>query len=156
MSVPKTRSPFLYYAIVLLTGGMFSYGWILLLARDVNTVSSRTIFNTKALWLLIGLLFIVFVGSVAMLLVRLVTITDHQQTEGMEFVPIIATVTSILLLAAMFVLAVAIHRFTLLREGKKFTVGELVKIIGLTLLMNLSLPYLQTELNKLQLNLSKD
>ena len=140
-----TRSPFLYYAIVLLSGGIFSYLWILLIARDVNRISLRGTFNLKVLSALVGLLFMIVAGSVAMLLTHL-TASDHQ-TEVMTYVARAGTVASILLFVTICVLAIGIHRFLLLKEGKKFDVAAITKITFLTLLMYLSLPYLQARIN---------
>ena len=149
MSASRSRSPFLYYAIALMSGGVFIYVWILLLARDVNKISNSGTFNLKLLSAWIGFLFLALVGSVAALLARLITAPDHQ-TKAMSFISNVATLTSILLFITLCVLAAAIHRYLLSKERKKFTMSAIAKIILLTFVMYLSLPYLQTQINDLQ------
>lgn len=146
MSASTARPPFLYYALVFLTGGLFAYIWILLLARDINRMSERSIFNLKALSALVGLLLIVIAVCVAILLSHLIT-APAQQNDTMSLIANIGTVASILLYVTTLVLAAAIYRSLLSKKGEKFTMSALVKIIFLTFVMYISLPYLQTLLN---------
>lgn len=127
--------------------------WILLLARDVNRISKRDTFNLKILSVWVGLLFIIAVGLTIALLSRQILTAPVQQTVAMAFLADIAMAASVLLFVTVCALAIAIHRFVLLREGKKNTAAAMLKITFMTFLMYLSLPYLQTRLNDLQLRL---
>ena len=146
MSALTARSPFLYYAFVFLTGGMFAYIWILLLARDINRISERSIFNLKALSALVGLLLIIIAVCAAILLTHLIT-APAQQSDAIGLIANIGTVASILLYVTTFVMVAAVYRSLLSRKEEKLTMAALAKILFLTFIMYISLPYLQTLLN---------
>lgn len=148
MTLRKPHSPYLYYAFVVFSSGLFVIPWLLSLMRDLNSITSTNHFNiartSKILWTVVGTQLI----CVIYLIVQLGSV-DLLQSVVSRYVLLTAVAASFFLFCYIFLLTIHIYKCVLNIYGAAIYAENIWQIIFLTFSIYLSLPYLQSKVNKL-------
>jgi len=155
MNIRMPHSPFFYYAFVLATGGLFAYVWRRRLPTDSTESAGKKIFNTKMLSILMGMLFLLDAGAIFLLLVSFSTSTSAAGLEPVTWISNLVILVSVFLFVMLNILVVSVYRYSFSLDAKEPPPLTAVKIVSLTLLMYISLPYLQKRLNTEAVNRGK-
>ena len=149
MMTPRhTHSAFLYYMALIISSGLFSFAWLISLMRDVNAICGKQQFNITRNAITIWTLLIVQVVSIFYLIIHLGDPTPSGQ-EFHLFISSFTIITNLSLVFYIIVVIVRIYRDVLMASGTPSHTKDILKIILLTFLMYLSLPYLQNKVNLL-------
>ena len=143
------RSPFGYYTLLVLSGGLFAYIWTILLARDINKNIGREVINTRIVGIIMGGLLFVFGATVAAILVQFAR-HQNMQIGDMSYLTATATSSAILLFVSIIVYCCLIYRSILNIEGMHFTMRSIIEIIVMTVVLYISFPFLQARINDLR------
>jgi hypothetical protein len=132
------------YAVVVLTGGLFTFAWLIMLMRDIKHVERRTLFPARSLG------FALFVGLLiyfSLIFVPPMPGTLPQATSSTRLALMLILGAGLLLF--QITLLIQIHRHINLALESTFSVVDAIVTISLTLLMFLSFVLVQKRLNVL-------
>jgi hypothetical protein len=138
----RRRSAWLMYGVLLISGGLFAFIWLVMLMRDINSVERRAVFPTSPLaaTLFIGLLcyFYLIFGPPAF----------GTQPGGISTTRLAATVILGVGLNLLYItLLILICRHVKVALGSRFGAIDGIVVVVLTILIGLSLVLVQSQLN---------
>jgi cytochrome bd-type quinol oxidase subunit 2 len=140
----RTRSPWLLYAAVLASGGIFAWAWIFLLMQDVNRLKRRSVFNT-------ALYFSVFCSVLALYFALIfwspLPGTDPPRLSPLRLGLILSAGLALLVFPAVVIVQVNNEITTALSSKSRSL--DAIAIVLLTFLIFISLIVIQLRLNEL-------
>jgi hypothetical protein len=142
--LPKNRSAFLSYVLVMLTGGIFAFVWAGLMMRDINRLAGRKRIPVVAISTVMAVSFVATLAALAW-------------DDWMDLPPSLAFwvewfgfISSFVAFGSFALGIVLVYREILGLNGRPFGIGA-ASLAGLgTLLGYLFLPYAQLQLNRLE------
>jgi hypothetical protein len=140
----KSRSPWLMYAAVWLSGGYFSLVWLVLMMRDVNQMERRSAFPVSA----IAVVFLLGLSIFFFLAFGFSTPGAGPQATSTVRILLIG-ILGLPLSLAPFVVLIFVSRYVEKALGCEFRAINAIVLVALSFLMFLSLPVVQRRMNVL-------
>jgi hypothetical protein len=138
----RTRRIWLMYLLVLVSGGLFGFVWLLLMLRDANLAADK-----RGAW---AVLSAIFLGLLALYLVLYAAMMSHGlPMPAILFIPVIVLALTLTGLWMSFV--VIINNNIRHASGLAPSFTQAIVMVVLSIPMFLSLPILQRRLNKIAL-----
>jgi hypothetical protein len=136
----KIRSPWLLYIAIWLSFGLFSFAWVLLMMRDINTLEERSVFPLQSAMAWLGGCFTIYF---ALYFVLIFSSTPHDSLIAIFFA------VALLVWALLFMYVIQVRRYTNIALGMKYGIGDKLKTFFLTMAWFLAFPFTQERLNRL-------
>jgi hypothetical protein len=141
----KSRSEWLCYVLLLFTNGLFAFIWIFLLMRDVNRLAGRRVFPAGGLLIVLAAGFLIYL---AVLIFPRTLATELALPQGYSFAAVFSLAVSFLVF--LMTVLILIYRRSKLALGQPFGAIDVLKTIGLSVVMFLSFIMVQQQVNRWQ------
>ena len=140
--VPKHRPPWVYYAWVLSSGGLFIFFWNCTLMCDINLICKRDIFPARLIAL--AALFLFTIG-ISLILLSIA----YQRPISFDLMLVVLVAFASVELIVIVAVPIAVYSVIANAEGCRIGISGALFIVSRMFLLGMGLPFLQKHLNQL-------
>lgn len=141
-SFAKARSEWVFYAVLLLSGGFFSFVWLVMMMRDINRLEQRTVFAIRSTVVSLSVLLLLYFG---LLFFRRTLDDIGFGSFFSRFV--IAFIIAITILVILVIILACVYKHAKIALGMSFNSLDVLVILVLSFLMMLSFVLVQKRMN---------